>query len=885
MVIRRRRKVVAADSGVSVRVVRGPVKRNDTSRQVEDSTGFVYEQNDTVIATPYDLQSIAKWKEQSNVLNQCITAMVTNIARFGYRAVPISKNVEMDPAEKAILESFIEAPNVDESLAGVNSKKVNDYETYGFGFLEIVRDASGRPSLVKHAHAYKTRILKARGRLVTIKTPISRGGSRRTVTERKKFRRYVQTTGSTKVYFKEFGDPRKMDYTNGKYESSDYKIPKAKLATELLHCRQYSEDSYGLPRWISQLPSILGSREAEEVNLRYFEDNTVPPMILSVAGGRLTKQSFQDLSTLLHAQGVGKDRQNQIILIEAIPETSGLDEKGTVSLKVDKLADIRPSDGLFKEYDEANMSKIRSSFRLPPVVIGLSQDVTFACYDEETETLTDRGWKKHHEWQKGMRVACYDETTRAISFQEPEEGVKVYDVSNVPMYLIDSQQQNMLVTPKHRMLDAQSIDGEWQIEPIEEVVKHHRSYFRTSGVYDKKVSDANVFIVPDSNYQGGVAALDDSVGYIPVSDAMEWLGYYLADGCISQKGCGIRIGAKKPRKVNRFAYFHETLEDHGFRVRVSEEKAGTYYNVSHKGMAAWLSDNAGEGSERKYIPSMVWQYGVEDLQILFDALMFCDGSWDKREGRTSGAYSTVSAQLADDVQILATLLGYRAIIRQDRPGQYGVNPVYRVLLSSRETCQILSGKHITRRSYTGKVYCFTVPTGVFITRRNGKVAFQGNTANVSAYLAESQVFQPERDIHDEFFNKKFINHPFGLGLTTVKMESKGPNVTNPDQIVKTLTAVNVMGGVTPRSAIELVNETMQLSLPQFPKKGEEDYQDWMDTPMPLAQKLILANSKTQQTGEGDSSHDMQASKDQDIKDREEDGSTGVEETAVENGNQ
>lgn len=880
--IRMKPQSQAAEPTVRALSRRSLVQRNDISRQSEDTIGIQDSLAEHILPTPYDLKSIAKWYEQSNILKQCVDVMVTNIAKQGYRAIKLHKEVEIDPEEKKLLESFIKSPNVDESYVGLNSKAVADYEKYGFAFIEVIRDARKRPALLRHARAYKIRIMGKSGPAVPVITSVLRGGRRSNVTEMKKFRKYVQQNGVRLVYFKEFGDPRIMDYETGRYQSSDYKVPKDKVATELLHHRQYSEDSYGLPRWISQLPSVLGSREAEEVNLRYFEDNTVPPMLLSVAGGRLTRQSFDDLNKLLKSHGLGKDRQNQILLIEAIPESSGLDDKGTVRLQVDKLADVRPNDGLFKEYDDANISKVRSSFRIPPVMVGMSQDVTFACYDEETETLTDRGWRKHHEWQQGMRVACYDEATRAISFHEPEDGVKVYNVSNVPMYLIDSQQQNMLITPKHRMLDAQSIDGEWRVEPIEEVVKHHRSYFRTSGIYDKKVSSTNVFEVPDSNYRGGVASPDDSVGHIPVSDAMEWLGYYLADGCISQKGCGIRIGAKKPRKINRFAYLHETLEDYGFRIRVSEEQAGTYYNVSHKGMATWLSDNAGEGSEGKYIPSMVWQYGVEDLRILFDALMFCDGSWDKRKGRTSGAYSTVSAQLADDVQILATLLGYRAIIRQDRPGQYGVNPVYRVLLSNRETCQILSGRHVTRKSYTGKVYCFTVPTGVFITRRKGKVAFQGNTANVSAYLAESQVFKPERDTHDEFINKRFVNHPQGLNLQTCQLESKSPSVTNPDQIIKMLTAVNVMGGVTPRSAIDVVNETMQLTLPQFPARGEEYYEEWMDIPMPIGQKMVV--SRTQQTGEGNDP-DLEGSKTDDIKDREDNGATGVDDNAVENGQQ
>jgi len=518
-----------------VRVVRRKNKRADMSRQAEDIDGFTDSVTQgTILATPYSIQSLSSLFEQSNILRQCIEAMTTNIVRYGYRAVPMVEGMEVKEEEKNLLESFIESPNTEESLVGIQSKKTTDYEKYGFGFIEVIRNARGKPSLLRHAKSYNIRLMKKIGDPVPIVTSVVRGGTRSKITEYKRFRRYVQSYGTVKTYYKEFGDPRDMDYRTGRYAGDDAKVQKKYKATELLHEHQYSEDSYGLPRWISQMPSILGSREAEEVNMRYFEDNTVPPMIMSVAGGRLTRQSFQDLNKLLQGDGVGKERQNQIMLIEAIPETTGLDEKGSVTLQIERLSDVRPSDGLFKEYDDANMAKVMSSFRLSPVVIGMSQNINFA------------------------------------------------------------------------------------------------------------------------------------------------------------------------------------------------------------------------------------------------------------------------------------------------------------------------------------------------------------TANVAAYLAESQVFMPERQTHDEFFNKNFVNHPNGLNLMTVKVETKGPSVTNPDQVIKTLTAVNVMGGVTPRMAIEVTNETMQLSLTQYPEEGEEGYEEWMDMPMVLSQKILGAS---QQTGEGEKEDDEQAQKDTDIKDRESNGETGVGEKAAEHGSE
>jgi hypothetical protein len=117
------------------------------------------------------------------------------------------------------------------------------------------------------------------------------------------------------------------------------------------------------------------------------------------------------------------------------------------------------------------------------------------------------------------------------------------------------------------------------------------------------------------------------------------------------------------------------------------------------------------------------------------------------------------------------------------------------------------------------------------------------------------------------FNKKFVNHPQGLNLKTVKLESRGPTITSPDQVVKTLTALNVMGGVTPRRAIDVVNEMLQLSIPQYPKPNTDGWFEWMDQPMPLTQ----ATAKSQQTGQGKTTQAAQKAKDGDTKRLEGDG--------------
>jgi PBSX family phage portal protein len=365
----------------------------------------------------------------------------------------------MDPAEVEELQSFIDSANSEESLTGLIAKLEEDYEKLGHSYIEVIRDRTRRVSILRHARASVTRVCPKDPQTVPVRYDVRRGRRTSYVTEMRTFRIFRQQDGGAITYFKEFGDPRKLDYRTGLFATTERPVPPENEATELIHHRQNSEDAYGVPRWVSQLPSILGSREAEEVNLRYFEDNTVPPMILSVSGGRLTAESFRGLKTLLNQQSVGKERQNKILLVEAVPERESLDDKGSVQLKVDKLTDARQSDGLFKEYDESNQAKVRSSFRLPPASVGLSQDVTFATanvsqfiaetqvYAPQRKLLDEMLNKRLVNHMEGLALSTVALRSQTPAITNPEGLIKSLTALNVMG----------AVTPRRALIAANSI--------------------------------------------------------------------------------------------------------------------------------------------------------------------------------------------------------------------------------------------------------------------------------------------------------------------------------------------------------------------------------------------------------------------------------------------
>lgn len=417
---------------------------SDISRQLEvvdewSSSAFA----GTMLPVPYNVAKLFSYIEQSSILQPCIEAYVTNTVKTGWEIAPVVRGGKINKGEAMELESFRDNANSQESLVAVMAKVIQDRESVGFGFLEGIRDASGSISVLRHAPSLYTRLGQKHETPVLVEYTIQRGRRVSTVKEFRKFRRYAQLVGGLTVWFKEWGDPRRMNRDTGKFEDEPGYTPGAD-ATEILHFKLPSNEPYGIPRWIIQLPSIIGAREAEEVNMRYFQDNTVPPMMLTVSGGRLTQHSFQELTRALSENSIGKDRQNRVMLIEATGDSDSLDKNGTpVKLSVEKLGDARQSDALFKDYDSQAQAKVRQSWRLPGVAVGggteqNNANAQIAMFAAESQVYAPARCDVDEIMNKnivnsasglGLKTVCLVSRTPSIS--SPETLVKTLTALNV----------------------------------------------------------------------------------------------------------------------------------------------------------------------------------------------------------------------------------------------------------------------------------------------------------------------------------------------------------------------------------------------------------------------------------------------------------------------
>jgi hypothetical protein len=132
---------------------------------------------------------------------------------------------------------------------------------------------------------------------------------------------------------------------------------------------------YGLPRWISNVPSVVGGREAEEFNLQYFASGGVPPLLIIVSGGRMAEEAEKLLTR--HFMSNGPNRHNAAIM-EAYATGGDIDSPQNVKVTVERFGSERMTDSMFENYMQQCDMRIRRSFRLPEIFIGNASDVSFA---------------------------------------------------------------------------------------------------------------------------------------------------------------------------------------------------------------------------------------------------------------------------------------------------------------------------------------------------------------------------------------------------------------------------------------------------------------------------------------------------------------------------
>jgi capsid portal protein len=705
----------------------------------------------------------------------------------------------------------------------------------GNAAIEVIR----RPRTNEVAMAYYMPITDCRMCLLDeeptkVRVVIPRDGKPTTLYVKKQFRRFVQVRATGDVplkWFKSFGDKRYLDATTGEYKSSASQC--VEVATELMWLsNSVGGQPYGLPRWVGAVTDILGRCQAQFVNYDLFDHQGIPPMLIIVENGSLTDESREDLQNLIESMR-GARNFNKLGLLEAVPEVSGLDEEAHVKIRIQNMIENRNQDLLFNTFLKYSSENIRQVFRLPALYLGAVSSYSYACHSDDTEVLTDTGWKLHGEVKTSDKLATVDTSTFELEYQEPT-AFHTYDVDTPLIHFNTPRGIDVLVTRNHDMFCAK-IPNEgypqvWEKALAVELLGKRREFLSAPSGY-KHIDDRHFIRFPNGRF-------------VSIEGLAPFVACVVADGTVPKGKSGrkeIYFYIKKERKKIFISEAIESLATElGVRWRCADDRTNpgrVRLSIYSKELHSWLCQNifakprdelfGVESTHNKKLPDWFVHLPKCYLQLIFDALMATDGHIGSPN---SWVYSSTSKILADQVQIIALHLGYGSFIMCPNLDERGRHQDYRVNIVSSNIRRLSErDAHFNFEPYKGKVFCFTTPNGTLVTRRNGRIGIHGNSAFTAKTIGEEQVFSPERTMWDDVINRQFVNNSFNCDLW--RYTSKGPTMAGAPDIINAIREFSNAGALSINNSIDILNNMLGL---QISKIDEE----WASHPYGVVQELL-----------------------------------------------
>ena len=341
----------------------------------------------------------------------------------------------------------------------------------------------------------------------------------------------------------------------------------------------------------------------------------------------------------------------------------------------------------------------------------------FFCFDEETEILTRAGWKKYNEYSAGDEFLTLKEDG-FLEYQKPLAlNIRYYEGQ---MNYLETRNHSICVSPQHKMYgkffnkngkgrESLSFESRY-IEDID--TKYYGVRVESRGVQKQ------TYNVPDYVTLESTSRRPEL--QIPIKLYLELLGWYLSEGCVHKKEA-ILIAQSTTSK-----YYEEIL---GLVARLGYKPSQWRNNRSiciYDVRLAKHFKNFGLAHE-KYIPQWVKELPKEYLDIMLL-------SYWKGDGYKTGAaveyghtlYSTNSDKLRDDLSEIYVKRGNFVTITTYQEKRWG-RPVHtiRVKKSDRgDRIVATENKNWKTEEYSGYIHCPTVPNGLVVTRRQGKICWQ-----------------------------------------------------------------------------------------------------------------------------------------------------------------
>jgi hypothetical protein len=374
------------------------------------------------------------------------------------------------------------------------------------------------------------------------------------------------------------------------------------------------------------------------------------------------------------------------------------------------------------------------------------------CYSDDTEILTEQGWRNISEPKVGDKVATLSPDTGEMEYRSVTDTFA--DHYRGKMLHQGGRYIDLLVTPNHRMWVSTETNlrdrPDYRFRFIEAKDLPRSVAYKRDAIWHGV--EQEYFTLPaltvkyqTSNHLGltkGVRTLDYPERTMPMDDWLRFFGVWLAEGCAYETPGGskrVLIGQKNGPDADRIAswisaaglHAQDSLDKHGMRT----------FTIKDRQLFEYLLQFGKAGD--KFVPIELKQISQRQLRILLDALWLGDGS--------DQGYCTKSERLADDVQEIILKCGWAGVKKRNTTCPDG-SPLYAVSRNEARIGASFCNRPDDRRSwmdYSGMIYCVTVPPHHLVyVRRNGKACWSGNSVPLAEGIVPSSGMVPEGTVDD-----------------------------------------------------------------------------------------------------------------------------------------
>lgn len=359
--------------------------------------------------------------------------------------------------------------------------------------------------------------------------------------------------------------------------------------------------------------------------------------------------------------------------------------------------------------------------------------IDLTCFSDDTEVLTDQGWKFFKDLDRTELICTLNSDTRVIEYQEPSAYIDYWYDGEMISISSPTKVTDLLVTPNHNVW-ASKRNKKGKLISMRADQLSDKLYIPRTGIWNG--IEEEWFIIPSLDtrnwHSGKGIGIDRTKEYpeikIKMDDFLAFLGIYLSEGSCNQNGC---IDITQFKYVEEFNLILSKLP-----FKYSHYNNG--FQIYNKQLHNYVKQFGISGD--KYVPEFIKQLSSRQIEIFLYTYTLGDGSFRDKSTRIF----TSSKIMADDLQELIMKCGRVASLNIKKTkgtrmhvgsGKEYIRNNNLYIISDRPSNNTFyiegwtherHGLYLNKIKYEGMVYDVEVPNHILYVRRNGNPLFSGN---------------------------------------------------------------------------------------------------------------------------------------------------------------